>query len=97
MESSRLAAPAVKSRRPRGEVASKRRTENGRAATFAIGAWKYGRASRHSVGVCYTHQITHRRRVASTAHERDVAQPGSAPDWGSGGRWFESSHPDQNL
>jgi hypothetical protein len=26
-----------------------------------------------------------------------VAQPGSAPDWGSGGRWFESSHPDQFL
>src|SRR6185436_3860059 len=26
---------------------------------------------------------------------RGVAQPGSAPDWGSGGRWFESSHPDQ--
>ena len=22
------------------------------------------------------------------------AQSGSAPDWGSGGRWFESSHPD---
>src|SRR5262249_3375556 len=27
---------------------------------------------------------------------RDVAQPGSAPDWGSGGRWFESSHPDHH-
>src|SRR4051794_6565710 len=26
---------------------------------------------------------------------RDVAQLGSAPEWGSGGRWFESSHPDQ--
>ena len=26
---------------------------------------------------------------------RDVAQPGSALDWGSRGRWFESSHPDQ--
>ena len=25
---------------------------------------------------------------------RDVAQLGSAPDWGSGGRWFKSSHPD---
>ena len=31
----------------------------------------------------------------SPARFRDVAQPGSAPDWGSGGRWFESSHPDQ--
>ena len=28
---------------------------------------------------------------------RDVAQPGSAPDWGSGGRRFESCHPDQYL
>ena len=26
---------------------------------------------------------------------RDVAQPGSAPEWGSGGREFESRHPDQ--
>ena len=26
---------------------------------------------------------------------RDVAQPGSAPEWGSGGRWFKSSRPDQ--
>ena len=28
---------------------------------------------------------------------RDVAQPGSAPDWGSGGRGFESRHPDHFL
>ena len=26
---------------------------------------------------------------------RDVAQPGSAPVWGTGGRRFESGHPDQ--
>ncbi len=26
---------------------------------------------------------------------RDVAQSGSAPEWGSGGRWFESTRPDQ--
>ena len=25
-----------------------------------------------------------------------MAQFGSAPAWGAGGRWFESSHPDQN-
>ena len=37
------------------------------------------------------------RRPAQTRMKRDVAQPGSAPDWGSGGRWFESSHPDQCL
>jgi hypothetical protein len=26
---------------------------------------------------------------------RDVAQPGSVLAWGARGRWFESSHPDQ--
>ena len=25
---------------------------------------------------------------------RDVAQSGSVPAWGAGGRWFESSRPD---
>ena len=30
-----------------------------------------------------------------TPEVRDVAQPGSAPQWGCGGRKFESSHPDQ--
>ena len=25
---------------------------------------------------------------------RGVAQPGSAPEWGSGGRQFKSAHPD---
>ncbi len=28
---------------------------------------------------------------------RGVAQPGSAPEWGSGGRRFESGHPDHEL
>ena len=28
---------------------------------------------------------------------RGVAQPGSVPEWGSGGRWFKSSRPDQNF
>ena len=28
---------------------------------------------------------------------RGVAQPGSAPHWGCGGRWFKSSRPDQFL
>jgi hypothetical protein len=32
-------------------------------------------------------------KLASLRH-RGVAQPGSAPDWGSGGRWFKSSRPD---
>ena len=32
--------------------------------------------------ICYTHR------------RRGVAQPGSAPAWGAGGRWFESNRPD---
>ena len=28
---------------------------------------------------------------------RGVAQPGSAPEWGSGGRRFESDHPDHRY
>jgi hypothetical protein len=28
---------------------------------------------------------------------RGVAQPGSAPAWGVGGRWFKSSRPDQII
>jgi putative endonuclease len=28
---------------------------------------------------------------------RDVAQPGSVPAWGAGGRWFESSRPDKSA
>lgn len=27
---------------------------------------------------------------------RGVAQLASAPAWGAGGRWFESTHPDNN-
>src|SRR6185436_10847353 len=34
------------------------------------------------------------RRIHS-AFPRDVAQPGSAPALGAGGRWFESSRPDE--
>ena len=29
--------------------------------------------------------------------DRNVAQPGSALDWGSRGRWFESSHSDFKI
>ena len=28
---------------------------------------------------------------------RGVAQPGSAPEWGSGGRRFKSVHPEANF
>src|SRR5918992_4572583 len=40
------------------------------------------------------HAAGNRSRIKDL-QERDVAQPGSAPDWGSGGRGFESCHPDQ--
>ncbi len=81
--------------RPRGEGRLQARTENGRAASFAIARVGIRQGFTPQRGRLLYSPDTHRRRVASTAHERDVAQPGSAPDWGSGGRWFESSHPDQ--
>src|SRR6185503_8701444 len=31
---------------------------------------------------------------SATRAQRDVAQPGSAPEWGSGGRGFKSRRPD---
>ena len=36
-----------------------------------------------------------RKTESDSRSVRDVAQPGSAPAWGAGGRWFESSRPDQ--
>jgi CDP-diacylglycerol---glycerol-3-phosphate 3-phosphatidyltransferase len=38
-----------------------------------------------------------RARYAGEHTSRDVAQSGSAPGWGPGGRWFESSRPDLHL
>ena len=35
-----------------------------------------------------------RSGIRARSAPRDVAQLGRAPDWGSGGRWFESSRPD---
>ena len=32
--------------------------------------------------------------VLRSLHGRGVAQSGSAPAWGAGGRWFKSNHPD---
>ncbi len=34
-------------------------------------------------------------QVVEKETKRGVAQPGSAPEWGSGGRRFKSSRPDQ--
>ena len=45
-------------------------------------------------GINYDHHIVSKRSLHSQ-FLRDVAQPGSAPRSGRGGRWFESSHPDQ--
>ena len=38
--------------------------------------------------------LFNRRRARAQTHKRVVAQLGSALDWGSRGRWFESSPPD---
>ena len=35
--------------------------------------------------------------LAVFERRRDVAQPGSAPEWGSGGRGFKSRRPDRGL
>src|SRR3989304_2803718 len=35
------------------------------------------------------------RDPSTQFHKRGVAQPGSAPPWGGGGRRFKSSRPDQ--
>ena len=37
-----------------------------------------------------------RSQCLSRSQPRDVAQPGSAPAWGAGGRRFKSGHPDQS-
>ena len=54
-------------------------------------------------GICFAFQgerpqtgrtETGNRRYNRRGRERGVAQPGSAPALGAGGRWFESSRPD---
>jgi hypothetical protein len=42
------------------------------------------------------YQSEYNSLVAWSAY-RGVAQLGSAPVWGAGGRWFESSRPDQSC
>src|SRR6187399_2839180 len=42
----------------------------------------------------FSTQINHRFATRISECIRDVAQPGSVPAWGAGGRWFESSRPD---
>ena len=53
------------------------------------------RVRRWSVGKQRPRRNRRGRRSDGKCSTRDVAQPGSAPDWGSGGRGFESRHPDQ--
>ncbi len=36
-------------------------------------------------------------RIEQAKLRRGVAQPGSAPEWGSGGRRFKSGHPDHQF
>ena len=39
-------------------------------------------------------KIDYANMLKTSEISRGVAQPGSAPEWGSGGRRFESGHPD---
>ena len=57
-----------------------------------LGRYSVAKESGEAETVCLTEYP-----AVSASSFRDVAQFGSAPDWGSGGRWFESSHPDQYL
>jgi hypothetical protein len=49
----------------------------------------------YSVGVVQRHYV--QRSIAATCSRRDVAQFGSAPALGAGGRRFKSSHPDMQT
>jgi len=49
----------------------------------------------HSYGEKYSRELTGKIQVDIVFICRDVAQTGSAPEWGSGGRRFKSSRPDQ--
>jgi hypothetical protein len=42
-----------------------------------------------------TGELAENRSKIEDLQSRGVAQPGSAPALGAGGRWFESSRPDQ--
>src|SRR5262249_1755978 len=65
--------------------------------TRAPGAGKIGTRGR-SVGVAQKpSKLLGRVRFPSPACRRGVAQSGSAPGWGPGGRWFESSLPDSRI
>lgn len=49
---------------------------------------------RSSVDRALDYESRGRTFESSRGHSRDMAQFGSAPDWGSGGRRFESGYPD---
>jgi hypothetical protein len=54
--------------------------------------------SRSCYDASQRHIVSHRPHADGSSEllvDRDVAQPGSALDWGSRGRGFESRHPDQ--
>ncbi len=97
--SAMLVASARRARRGRGRRFSPARgrcaeaevQERGGGQEKAVGSEfsRTGRSVRLSAGPVVAVGFSR------TISRRDVAQPGSAPDWGSGGRWFESSHPDQ--
>lgn len=55
---------------------------------------RYLRVAQLAAHVLWEHGVGSSNLSAETTN-RDVAQPGSAPAWGAGGRRFKSCHPDQ--
>ncbi|CAO5232463.1 hypothetical protein FAGKG844_170030 [Frankia sp. AgKG'84/4] len=63
-------------------------------------AWSHAGRARGSggrVNVDATPGHTRSLQYGNVASVRDVAQLGSAPDWGSGGRRFKSCRPDNEI
>ena len=81
--------PAVQLSLPRRPLprSQRPRRDSAKAKRCAV----YMRVGRKCAQRLHPFAIAHRCPV----HGRDVAQPGSASHWGCGGRWFESSRPDQ--
>ena len=75
-------------------------TGHSRQMWHAARGMRFDRAARRLLDCELVHpspaaySIEGRRMPVIRCRSRGVAQPGSAPDWGSGGRWFKSSRPD---
>ena len=91
----RVAAPSADGERTRTAAARRRRTTRRRARKAPSSRRR--RSTRSGTDAPYDARRVSTGRCFSYNHVRGrgVAQFGSAPEWGSGGRWFESSRPDQ--